>query len=559
MIRILPVAKTKMGSKYSLRTVKLVSAVCATGLLFLATSLTQSAAALSPPAVTTLPATPVGATTATLQATVNPEGLRTEYYFEWGVTKSDQHYAKGGTVEGTSAIPVSSEITGLGENKTFHYHIVAVNSAGKSYGADVMVATSTPKLAPAKGSGAFPVALTSSGGKAVMTGMVDVECQHESASGEFTGANTLKLTIKFSECINTGTGKKCTTTTTGVIETKELTGALTYADRGASGNEQRTAGVLLTPGSGEPISEFTCGAAVKALLGGSVVGLVTPINTRGKTINIAFRRSASGAQEPSAYEAEGIGRKPASLTLGMNGGEQKPETLEETTSATTFTGEEGTVEAAAAAPFAWLVSGNFPHFTASGGKTVLEGILKVECQHESVTGEFVGVGVVSKELRETDTFSECINTATGKSCGSAKSGTIETTELTGLVEYTYPAKTSGEGRQAGVVLSAPGGGTISEFTCGGAVKGTLGGSVIGVITPLNTPTESATIAIKRSAGGAQEPSEYEAESGAAQPAGLKLGLNGGEEKAATLEMPTQTLTFAPEGLFEYKPVIFIEA
>jgi hypothetical protein len=554
MLGTLEVAHSTRGGRDRARLTRLAVAVCAALLVFLATGAVQKASALSQPHVATLPASPIVGTSTTLNGTVNPEGLATQYRFEYGSNKEVGYktaWVNAGS--GTSPITESAVVSGSG---TYDYRIAASNEDGISYGELVVYGTEPPTLEPAKGAGAFPVAFTSTGGKVVLQGSLTVECQHESASGEFTSATSLKVTIKFSECV--GSEKKCTTTTTGVIETKELTGTLVYADRGPAGDEVRSPGIMLTSTNNEPISDFSCGAALKGVLEGSVVELLTsPSNVFGKSLTGVFKRTTGGTQDPTTYEADG--RESLELALSTNGGTAKPETIEEASSTTTLTSEEAEVYGRPPVPFTSRLSGTGderPKFTASGGKSVFEGPLKVECQHESVAGDFYGARNLTKEVRETITFTECKGSE--KACGGAKAGTIETAELHGMMEYTYPAKRTGAERQTGVVFSAPGG-KIAEFKCGAALTGVIAGSVIGVTTPLNTYTENATITIKRSTGGAQEPSEYESEDISVLPAGLTMATNGGEPKPETLEMPAQTLTFALEGLEERLPVIFIEA
>ena len=91
------------------------------------------------PTVVTKPASAVAQTTATLNATVNPNGGEvSECKFEYGTTNS---YGSSVVVRlaagiGTSPVAVSASITGLTANTTYHFRISATNSSGTSKGSD---------------------------------------------------------------------------------------------------------------------------------------------------------------------------------------------------------------------------------------------------------------------------------------------------------------------------------------------------------------------------------------------------------------------------------------
>jgi len=79
---------------------------------------------------------------ATLSGTVNPYGLSTTYYFQWGPTTSFGNTTPTQSAgSGTSDLAVSANLTGLAPNTTYHYRLVAVNSAGTNYGVDTTFKT----------------------------------------------------------------------------------------------------------------------------------------------------------------------------------------------------------------------------------------------------------------------------------------------------------------------------------------------------------------------------------------------------------------------------------
>ena len=94
---------------------------------------------VAPPAVVTKPASSVTQTTATLNATVNPEGgATTDCHFEYGTSVIYDKSAPctPSTVSGTSPVEVSASLTGLTANTEYHFRISAANAGGTSGGSD---------------------------------------------------------------------------------------------------------------------------------------------------------------------------------------------------------------------------------------------------------------------------------------------------------------------------------------------------------------------------------------------------------------------------------------
>ena len=93
----------------------------------------------NPPTVVTTAASLVTQATATLNATVNPNGGTVgECRFEYGTTPSYGASMPCGSLPGTgeSPVAVSATLTGLSANTVYHTRIVATNSGGASQGAD---------------------------------------------------------------------------------------------------------------------------------------------------------------------------------------------------------------------------------------------------------------------------------------------------------------------------------------------------------------------------------------------------------------------------------------
>jgi len=96
-----------------------------------------AATAASPPLVSTGGASSVSYGGALLSGTVDPRGASTSYYFQYGPTRA---YGAQSPVTpvgaGTTTLPVSVAVSALQPALTYHYRLVALNSAGASVGAD---------------------------------------------------------------------------------------------------------------------------------------------------------------------------------------------------------------------------------------------------------------------------------------------------------------------------------------------------------------------------------------------------------------------------------------
>ncbi len=93
----------------------------------------------NPPAVVTEAASPLTQTTATLNATVNPEGSNvTNCHFEYGTTPAYGLSAPCASLpgSGTSPVAVSASVGSLTASTTYHFRIVATNASGTSKGSD---------------------------------------------------------------------------------------------------------------------------------------------------------------------------------------------------------------------------------------------------------------------------------------------------------------------------------------------------------------------------------------------------------------------------------------
>lgn len=122
-------------------------AVAATFALAACSPLVAQASAATPPSANTGPATSVAFGTATLNGTVNPKGIETSYYFQYGPTKA--YGLQTGIVvagSGTKGVHVAIAVAGLAPLTRYHYRLVAVSSAGFGFGGDKIFNTTAVPL-----------------------------------------------------------------------------------------------------------------------------------------------------------------------------------------------------------------------------------------------------------------------------------------------------------------------------------------------------------------------------------------------------------------------------
>lgn len=119
------------------------------------------------PSVSTGSASSVGTNSATLNATVNPNGLSTTAWFEYGTTTSyGATTSSQSTGSGTGAVSVAQSPSSLTADTTYHFSTVAQNSVGTSYGTDQTFTTTsgtTTSVAIGYGRASFSFGASSGG------------------------------------------------------------------------------------------------------------------------------------------------------------------------------------------------------------------------------------------------------------------------------------------------------------------------------------------------------------------------------------------------------------
>jgi hypothetical protein len=100
------------------------------------------------PIVRTNPATYVAIFSARLNGSVDPNGLATSVYFQYGTTTDYGFTTAPHTRTGNTPRTVIANINGLSASTTYHFRIVATSSAGTRYGRDRTFTTPSPTGLP---------------------------------------------------------------------------------------------------------------------------------------------------------------------------------------------------------------------------------------------------------------------------------------------------------------------------------------------------------------------------------------------------------------------------
>jgi hypothetical protein len=315
------------------------------------------------PVVTTGKASSLAATSATLNATVDPEGEAiSDCHFEYGRTISYGASVPCSSLPGSgeAPVPVSAEVSGLTERTTYHFRIVATNPTATSDGADATF--TTPRATPnppefgrcvkvAKGvKGEYQTSTCTTlatatkfgyewepgpGPKTHFTTKIKsptppaaletaskrkVTCTGQTGTGEYTGVKTVaNVTLDFTGCEMSGA--KCTSegAAEGELRSATLIGALGVIKTSTEGPLKNTIGLDLQPATeAGPVVEFACGTT-SASVHGSVIVPVSR-DAMKLTASLTFTEGL-GKQKPESFEGQPrdvleavFGEAPASQT-----------------------------------------------------------------------------------------------------------------------------------------------------------------------------------------------------------------------------------------------------
>ena len=92
--------------------------------------------ATGPPVVITNAATNVTATSGTLNGSLDPHGLATNVFFQYGTTTSYGSATPTQNQAGNTYRNITANISGLTPHTTYHFRMVATNGGGTRMGSD---------------------------------------------------------------------------------------------------------------------------------------------------------------------------------------------------------------------------------------------------------------------------------------------------------------------------------------------------------------------------------------------------------------------------------------
>ncbi len=184
---------------------RLLAVLCLSATIPLAAAASPAAADNPlPPSVSTGATTAIGQTTATLTASVDPNGAATTYRFEYGTSDSyGLLTAETSAGDGDASASVEVPVSGLTSDTTYHFRIVATNAAGVTRGSDRTLKTLAPARAPGVSTSSARDVLQNS---ATLRGSLDPRGQ--AATYRFEWGTSSKLGSKTPDANAEGSGSR---------------------------------------------------------------------------------------------------------------------------------------------------------------------------------------------------------------------------------------------------------------------------------------------------------------------------------------------------------------
>jgi hypothetical protein len=268
-----------------------------------------------PPSATTGSASSITRTSATLNGTVNPNGIDTNYHFAYGTSTSYGHSAPAGSTDagaGTANVAASAAVTDLMPFQAYHFRVYATSSENSTTeGGDAMF--TTIKTPPTVDSGAAGE-VTQTG--AIIRGAVDPQSLQTGYILEI-GASVAYGTRVTGE-VGSGAGA-----TPVELELGSLTPGTSYHYRLRAINEDgATAGAdvtFTTPGNASPAATPTAPLVTQlpAVIAQSKPPtlVITGAKVTGTSLLVTVRTSAKGTV---TFTGTGLHTTRKSLGLGVN-------------------------------------------------------------------------------------------------------------------------------------------------------------------------------------------------------------------------------------------------
>ncbi len=267
----------------------------------------------SVPTVTTDSATSVTANSATLNGTVNPNGASTTYYFDYGATASyGSTTASTSAGTGTGDVSVNASLNGLTSYTTYHFRIVATNTAGTNYGSDQTFTTSASAPTAKTGSAA-----SVSSGSATLNGTVNANGATTTVVFEYGTSMNYGSTVTATQSPLSGSGSQNVSAgLTGLAPGTTYYFRVKATNSGGTAYGDGQAFTTLSPPV--PAPTVTTGSASQVT--SSSATLNGTVNPNGAGTNYYFEYgTTTGYGSATASAGAGSGSSNVSVTANLTG------------------------------------------------------------------------------------------------------------------------------------------------------------------------------------------------------------------------------------------------
>ncbi|MCP4369267.1 MAG: hypothetical protein GY797_14300, partial [Deltaproteobacteria bacterium] len=265
-----------------------------------------------PPTATTDAATAIGTTSATMNGTVNANGLNTTVAFEWGFTTAYgvTDSATPNVVAGSTNTPVAFSPGTLIPNTTYHYRVVAQSAGGTIFGADRSFTThATPTVTTNIAS-----SVTTAG--AVLNGMVNAINQSTTVTFEYGTTTAYGTTVTADQSPVSGN------TDTAVSKAiSGLTLNTTYHYRvvgqNASGTSHGADRTFTTSAPAAPTA--TTNAATSVVVSGATLNGTVNANNNSTTVTFEYGTTVAYGTVVTADQSPVTGSSSTAVSKAVTG------------------------------------------------------------------------------------------------------------------------------------------------------------------------------------------------------------------------------------------------
>ncbi|MCP5054319.1 MAG: hypothetical protein GY940_44535, partial [bacterium] len=267
---------------------------------------------LNPPTVSTDAATSIGTTSATMNGTVNANGLSTTVSFEWGLTTSygQSDPATPNTATGSTNTAVAFTPTSLLPDTTYHYRAAAQSAGGTIYGADMsFTTTATPTVTTDAAS-----SVTTTG--ATLNGTVNANNQSTTVTFEYGVTTSYGTTVTADQSPVTGTSDTAVSKAiTG------LTPGITYHYRVVGTNAGGTSnGADMTFFTSAPAApSATTDAATSVVFSGATLNGTVNANNASTTVTFEYGTTVAYGTTVTADQSPVTGSSGTAVSKAITG------------------------------------------------------------------------------------------------------------------------------------------------------------------------------------------------------------------------------------------------